>query len=113
MQPSRKIASNLLWTGSGLLRAPLLTLDTAGCILRCESCAEPDRSPLTEFYAGVLVPGFPDDYRTVFARMRADGRPLDRQLAELPPASPGCLVVVSGLDYATLRLGPRAQIRKL
>lgn len=113
MQPSRKIASNLLWTGSGLLRAPLLTLDAAGRILRCESCAEPDRSPLTEFYAGVLVPGFPDDHLAVFARMKADRRPLDRQLAELCPASPGCLVVVSGLDYATLRLGARAQIRRL
>lgn len=112
--PLRKIASNLLWTGHGLLRNPLLTLDAQGRVVRCETCAQPDRSPFTEFCAGVLVPRFPDDYRAVFARMAAAGAPLDEQLAAMEPVcGDGVPVVISGLDYATLRPGPLARIRRL
>lgn len=56
-QPSRRIASNLLWTPQGLLRNPLVGVAADGRILSVETCAEPDRSPGTEFYAGVLAPG--------------------------------------------------------
>ena len=56
-QPSRRIASNLLWTPQGLLRNPLVGVAADGRILSVGTCPEPDRSPGTEFYAGVLAPG--------------------------------------------------------
>ncbi|MFQ7387937.1 MAG: amidohydrolase family protein, partial [Alistipes sp.] len=56
-QPSRRIASNLLWTPQGLLRNPLVGVAADGRILSVGSCPEPDRCPGTEFYAGVLAPG--------------------------------------------------------
>ena len=56
-QPSRRIASNLLWTPQGLLRNPLVGVAADGRILFVGTCPEPDRSPGTEFYAGVLAPG--------------------------------------------------------
>lgn len=114
VQPSRRIASNLLWTPDGLLRNPLVELGPDGRILRIAQCAEPDRLPATEFYAGVLVGGFPADYRTVFSRMCAHTPPfLPDLLRALPAEEPGVLVVISGLDYETLHLTPRSQIRKL
>lgn len=57
VQPFRRIASNLLWTPQGLIRNPLVGVAADGRILSVETCAEPDRSPGTEFYAGVLAPG--------------------------------------------------------
>lgn len=56
-QPFRRIASNLLWTPQGLLRNPLVGVAADGRILTVDTCDEPDRSPGTEFYAGVLAPG--------------------------------------------------------
>lgn len=56
-QPSRRIASNLLWTPQGLVRNPLIEVAADGRILSVTACAEPDRLPGTEFYAGVLAPG--------------------------------------------------------
>ena len=56
-QPSRRIASNLLWTPQGLLRNPLVGVAADGRILSVVTCPEPDRCPGTEFYAGVLAPG--------------------------------------------------------
>lgn len=56
-QPSRRIASNLLWTPQGLLRNPLVGVAADGRILSVGTCPEPDRCPGTEFYAGVLAPG--------------------------------------------------------
>lgn len=86
VQPPRRIASNLLWTGEGLLRDPLLELDADGRILRIAQCAEPDRLAATEFYAGVLVPGFPADYRAAFSRMCAHTPPFLPDLLRALPA---------------------------
>ena len=86
-RPSRRIASNLLWTPQGLVRHPLLTLGADGRVLSAEYCPDPDRLAATEFYAGLLVPDFPADYRAAFD--------------------------ISGLDYDSLRLTPQSQIRKL
>ena len=58
-RPSRRIASNLLWTPQGLVRHPLLTLGADGRVLSAECCPDPDRLAATEFYAGLLVPDFP------------------------------------------------------
>lgn len=112
-QPSRRIASNLLWTPGGVVRDPLLTLGPDGRVLAVESCPDPDRQPATEFYSGLLVPGFPADYRAAFERLCGDlATPLPVLLAQTVTPG-GVLVVISGLDYESLRLTPRSQIRKL
>lgn len=116
--PFRRIASNRLWTPAGVVRNPVVEVASDGRILSVESLADPDRLPLTEFYAGLLVPAFPDDYRAAFAALLARrDRPLAELLSELIPADGalrgGALVVISGLDYATLRLTDRAEIRLL
>lgn len=72
----------------------------------------PDRLAATEFYAGLLVADFPADFRPAFERMRAEGG----DLAELLPrmvVEGGVWVVISGLDYAALRLTPQSRIRPL
>ena len=107
-QPSRRIASNLLWTSGGIVRNPLLTLDSGGRVVAVETCPEPDRLAATEFYAGLLVPGFPSDCRTAFERLCRDSAALAQTVT---PG--GVLVVISGLDYESLRLTPRSQIRRL
>ena len=112
-RPSRRIASNLLWTPQGLVRHPLLTLGADGRVLSAECCPDPDRLAATEFYAGLLVP----DLRrpTTAPRSTACASPHCR-LSELLPriVTPGgALVVISGLDYDSLRLTPQSQIRKL
>lgn len=113
-RPFRQIASNLLWTPRGFVRDPLLTLGADGSILHRASCAAPDGLPCTEFYAGILVPDFPSDYRTAFARMLArTAVPLDDLLREAVPASPGVLVVLSGLDYPSMRLTEQSQILRI
>ena len=56
-QPSRRIASNLLWTPQGLVRNPLVEVAADGRVLSVGTCSEPDRMPGTEFYSGVLAPG--------------------------------------------------------
>ncbi len=111
--PVRKIASNLLWSPEGLIRNPLVTLSDTGTVLRIEVCDSPDRQPTTEFYAGVLVMRFPEDVGTIFGRLLASRplRPLPELLAALPTGS--AIVVISGLDYPTLRLTPQATIRRL
>lgn len=112
-QPSRRIASNLLWTSGGIVRNPLLTLDSGGCVVAVETCPEPDRLAATEFYAGLLVPGFPDDFRAAFERLcRSSAAPLPELLAQTVTPG-GVLVVISGFDYESLRLTPRSQIRRL
>lgn len=100
-----------------MVRHPLVTLSPEGAVTDVTRCTEPDRTAGTEFYAGVLVPDFPADFRRVFARMqeeaRCGGRTLPEQLAELVPAAAGVPVVISGIDYATMRLTARARIRSL
>lgn len=113
-QPFRRIASSKLWTPQGLVSSPLVTLSADGRMLSVEVCPEPDRMPLTEFYAGLLVPGFPADYRVAFARLLArPDVPLCSSLPQVVTESGGVLVVISGLDYSTLRLTSRSQILKL
>ena len=115
-QPTRRIASNLLWTPEGIVRNPLLTLGPDGRVLTVESCSEPDRLAATEFYSGLLVPGFPADYRAAFERLcENSATPLPELLAQVvTPVTPGgVLVVISGLDYDSLRLTPQSQIRRL
>lgn len=102
----------MLWTPQGLVRHPLLTLGPDGRVLRAESCPEPDRLAATEFYAGLLVPGFPADYRAAFGGMRTAAAPLSELLPQVV-TSGGVLVVISGLDYESLRLTPQSQIRKI
>lgn len=112
-QPTRRIASNLLWTPGGIVRNPLLTLSSDGRVLTSDSCPEPDRLAATEFYSGLLVPGFPADYRTAFERLSRDSAtPLPELLAQTVTPD-GVLVVISGLDYESLRLTSRSQIRML
>ncbi|WP_290534278.1 cytosine deaminase [Alistipes sp.] len=113
VQPSRRIASNLLWSpATGLVRHPLAELSAAGRLLSIVSCPEPDRQAATEFYAGLLVPDFPAEYRAAFERLRRAERPLPELLpAVVHPG--GILVLFAGLDYATLRLTPHTTIRKI
>ncbi len=106
----RRIASNLLWTPQGVLRNPLAVFGPDGRLLRIEQCAEPDRQPATEFYAGLLVLDFPADYAAFFPQWCAERASLSERLPHIVPASPGCPVVLSGLDYDTLRLTPRSRI---
>lgn len=112
-QPIRRIASNLLWTPGGIVRNPLLTLAPDGRVVAVESCSEPDRLAATEFYSGLLVPGFPSDCRAAFERLcRDSATPLPELLAQTVTPG-GVLVVISGLDYESLRLTSRSQIRRL
>ena len=113
MTSERRIASNLLWTPQGVIRRPLAVFGPDGRLLRIEPCAEPDRQPATEFYAGLLVLDFPADYEAVFAKLRAERASLYECLPHYVPATPGCPVVLSGLDYDTLRLTSRSCITAL
>lgn len=109
----RRIASNLLWRNGELLRNPLVTLNKAGCVVSVETCSEPDRMAHTEFWAGILVVDFPEDYASVFAQMKMQsGVPLPKLLMRLVSAS-GALVVISGLDYQTLCLTSQSRIQLL
>lgn len=113
MHPVRRIASNRLWTPQGVVRWPLVTLSAGGRVLSVETCPDPDRRAGTEFYAGLLVFGFPSDYRRAFGDLLR----LDRSLAETLPGvvlpEGGIGVVLSGLDYASLRLTAASRIRPL
>ena len=100
-RPSRRIASNLLWTPQGLVRHPLLTLGADGRVLSAECCPDPDRLAATEFYAGLLVPDFPADYRAAFDGMRAAALPLSELLPRIVTPG-GALVVISGLEVVRL-----------
>lgn len=116
-QPSRRIASNLLWTPQGMIRNPLLKVAADGRILTVGTCPAPDRMAATEFHAGILVADFPDDFREAFRQMLAlAGTPLPEQLAALYDGNPRpgrALVVVSGLDYGTMRLTAASRIRRI
>lgn len=109
--PPRKIASNLLWTPQGVVRHPLVEVADDGRVLSVASCVDPDRLPFVEFRAGLLVPDFPADFRTAFDALPPD-RPLSESLPPILTPGRGVLVVISGLDYDTLRLTPAARIEK-
>ena len=102
-RPSRRIASNLLWTPQGLVRHPLLTLGADGRVLSAESCPDPDRLAATEFYAGLLVPDFPADYRAAFDGMRAAALPLSELLPRIVTPG-GALVEIMNEDGTMARL---------
>lgn len=53
----RRIASNYLFTGTKLVKHPLVTIAPDGRIESVETCVAPDGVPRVEFYSGVLVPG--------------------------------------------------------
>ncbi len=108
----RRIASNLLWTPGGLIRHPVVTFCDPEGTFFVESCPTPDRLPCTEFYAGVLVADFPADYVRVFERLRTAGGDLSRLLPQTV-VDGGIWVVISGLDYASLRLVAASRIRAL
>lgn len=111
--PCRRIAAHLLWTPGRIVRNPLVELGSDGRIRLVTVCTRPDCMPCTEFYAGMLVPDFPTDFRAAFEMMRnCAATPLPELLAQLP-AEPGVPVVLSGLDYRTLRLTPQARIQRL
>lgn len=114
-QPLRRIASNLLWRDGEVLRDPLVELTASGRIVSARSCPAPDREPFTEFYPGVIVADFPAEGQAVFRRLLAAGDlPLGEALAAAGYPDPeGAAVVVSGLDYATMRLTPRLRILSL
>lgn len=85
-QPFRRIASNRLWTPQGVVCNPLAEIAPDGTVLSVRTCPDPDREPFTEFQAGLLVPGFPADYRAAFAQLLARrDQPLDKLLSELIP----------------------------
>lgn len=69
-QPSRRIASNLLWTAGGIIRNPLVEVGADGRLRLAGTCPQPDRLPFTEFYAGLLAAGFPHDWRAAFAFLK-------------------------------------------
>lgn len=112
--PFRRIASNLLWTPEGIVRDPLVVFDRDGVVRFVECCADPDRQPFAEFRAGLLVPGFPREWRAAFEGMQARAAtPLPELLAALVSAREGIPVVLSGLDYDALRLLPGSRIDPL
>lgn len=110
----RRIAAHLLWTPGGIVRHPVAEVGEHGDVRWIGSSADPDREPFTAFFAGLLVPDFPRDFRAVFARLQMQP---DISLAEVLSAvvTPGCgvPVVISGLDYETLRLTPHSRIMKV
>ncbi len=54
----RRIASNLMFVGGEFISRPLVEFDPEGRILSIEHYDQVDRLPHTEFYSGIMVPGF-------------------------------------------------------
>lgn len=113
MTAERRIASNLLWTPQGVVRNPLVVFASDGRPLRVEQCADPDWQPATEFYAGLLVLDFPANYGTFFGKWCAEQAALRERLPLCVPAPQGIAVVLSGIDYDSLRLTPQSRIRAI
>lgn len=110
----RRIASNYIWSRErGFEAHPVAVVGDGGDITSFKLLADPDREPMTEFFSGVLVGGFPSAWRETFAEMMASPcRTLDTLLRERV-GDGGCVVVISGLDYATMSLTPRSQLLKI
>ena len=105
VQPSEKIASNWLFTRDGeWLRYPLVERTDGGAF--CISLTDaPDRSPFTEFRAGVVVEGLP---REAFESVAHDySTPLEELLPPLMVADDRSLALLSGLDYERHCLTPQ------
>ena len=111
---SRKTASNLLWTPEGLVRSPLVEWDAEGHVVSLRTCDVPDREPFTEFLAGVLVFDFPCDIGATLDLMQCEANvPLPELLIRFCPAEDGVAVVISGIDYQTMRLTTDTRITPL
>lgn len=110
--PHRRIASNLFWTPQGIVRHPLVLLDAGGRVLSVSSCPEPDRLPFVEFRPGLFIPDFPVDFRAAFRGLPPD-LPLSASLPAVVTPGLGVSVIISGLDYASLRLTPAARIERV
>mgnify|MGYP001033879658 FL=1 len=108
----RRIASNLFWSPAGFVRHPLVEIDSRGRVLSVVSCPDPDRLPFVEFRSGLFVPDFPVEFRAAFAALPAD-TPLSESLPAVITPGRGIPVLISGLDYAVLRLLPSARIEKV
>lgn len=110
----RRIASHKLWQPEGIVDRPLVTLTAAGELLCVERWDCPDRLSGTEFYGGMLVFGFPERYREAFGELlKRRSEPLTATLPTTVVATGGIGVVLSGLDYTTLRLTEHSQILRL
>ncbi len=108
----RRIASNLFWSPAGFVRHPLVEIDSRGRVLSVVSCPDPDRLSFVEFRSGLFVPDFPVEFRAAFAALPAD-TPLSESLPAVITPGRGIPVLISGLDYAALRLLPSARIEKV
>lgn len=110
--PPRRIAAHLLLTAAGeRVRRPLVEFAPDGRIRSVAQWRDVDREPFTVFYAGLLVPDFPTDYRAAFAAVAADRTtPLDRLLPRTPQ---GVTVLLTGIDYERLLLTDRTTIRRV
>ena len=103
-----------MWTPQGIVRNPLLRISETGRVLSVDECPDPDREPLTEFYAGLLVADFDADYRAAFAQLCAcSGQSLAETLHTAITPGRGIVVAISGLDYDTLRPTPRTRIERV
>ncbi len=82
--------------------------------MELRSLDNPDREPLTEYYAGVLVCNFPEDYHAAFdAMMSRRDVPLDTLLRDVVLADSGAVVVISGIDYGRFMLTADSRIQKI
>lgn len=93
---------------------PLVEFSAEGAFVCAREISGVDQVPHTEFYAGMLVVGFKEDYRTAFSEMMASA---DRSLEDLLPRytsdTQGIAVVISGIDYERLALTDRAKIMRI
>lgn len=93
------------------MRHPLVELDEAGLLCAVRQTTEPDREPFTEFRAGILIAGLS---RELFEKVRHDHTtPLDRLLPPLLENPPRCVALLTGLDYAALRLTAKSRYEQL
>lgn len=115
MPPCRKIASNLLLTPAGeLLRNPLVELSAEGRIRAIRRLDAVDRSPFTEFYAGLLLPHLrPEAAARCKALLGDRTTPLTQLLRPLQQEGAGGLLLLAGLDYAQLTFTEQSSVRLL
>lgn len=93
---------------------PLVEFDSKGRVLRIEECSSVDRSPLTEFFAGLMVLHFPENAREVFREMMENRhKSLEVLLREVTLQDGGVAVILSGLDYQGGFLTSSSQIQVL
>lgn len=107
--PLRRIASNKFLTREGVLQHPLIELDDRGEVVRIVACAEPDREPYTEFYAGLLVMGL---QKEGIERVKISREPLHEWLPK-ELTEKGGLHLLTGLDYTTMTPTEKIKIEKI